>query len=153
MKKKIINTVGAVFAMALVTGMSSCIVNAASGNYTNSDYSYVYKTDGNHKDTQWRNKNCDISNDGIHGYGYIMNSYMETSRVQMYGRNDSSTSSAKVCSSWGSAEHYKHTNINNSFKKSVQNQAKLRITTPSGTSSTYGVWSPDSSKQYSNIIG
>lgn len=125
----------------------------AAGNYTNSNYTYDYKTDGDYKDTNWRNKNCDITNDGIHGYGYAMSSNGDDSKVRMYGRNDSNPGSATTCSGWVPLPHYRHTNINNTFLKSKQNQAKLRIKSSPEKGVTYGVWSPDSSKKYEYIGG
>lgn len=151
MRKKLLGAVGTLLTMALVSGMSFTSVTADSG-YTNTNYMYYDKTNTEgYSLTDWRVKYMDVTNDGYHGYAYIYNSYGDSSKVRMRAKKDTS-SEAVACSNWVIAKYYTHNNIVNTFLKSKYNLARLKVTTPDGTGSTAGVWSPDSSQKYSTIL-
>lgn len=149
-RKKLFSVVGAFAVMVLLAGSSFAEVSA---NYGNTSYQYRYQDDGEHSLTEWREKEYNGSNTP-HGYIYAYCSYGLDSSIAARKKNSGDSTGVK-CTDYVTIPYYKHTNIRNNFNKSSYKYVRLWVRTNSSstTASTYGVWSPDSSQQYSHIVG
>ena len=149
-KKRVLCVAGALAVTVLLAGTS---FRTASADYTNKNYSYEYKYDGEHSSTAWYAKDYNGSNTP-HGYVYAYCSYGLDSSVSVRKRQAGASSGVK-CTEYVTIPYYTHTNIRNDFNKSSYHDVRLWVRTNSSkeNASTFGSWSPDSSRQYSHVVG
>lgn len=152
-KNKMMKITGVILAVALLAGTLPVKASAA-GNFTNETYYYGSSKDGEYADTSWRTKGCALPD--TKGYTYVFNAYDKASKVRLRGCLHNSSNGTRTntdpCSRWSVIPMYQHSSLYNWYNLSSYNEVKLRVSTPEGTGSTGGYWSPDCSKVYT-IIG
>ncbi|MDD7403791.1 MAG: hypothetical protein SO170_06425 [Butyribacter sp.] len=131
---------------------SNSYVSATSGNVKDTVYRYNSKEDGRYSDTGARKKTNSTKVYCICADGY--KSYLSV-RGTGVNRNTDKRMTETRCSKWVSIPKLVQCSVTNTVYEKEYSKARLRVSVnldESGNVSTYGEWSPDSTKNY-HIVG
>lgn len=148
------NRMGIAAALALsmvVSAWQGDTVLSAESSYEDTLYTYQASKDGDYYATEFRKKNYSGS---THPYGYVYAIASEGLDSSVAVRKKNSNGNGVACSNgYVTVPYMTHTCIRNNFVANSDTQVRLRVRTNTNSGITSGYWSPDCSKQYSNIVG
>lgn len=100
--------------------------------------------------TEWRTKE---KNGSVKPYGYVYARCATGSDSSIMVRKKAEGGSGIKATDYVTVPYYVDTQIKNTINVSKYPYVRLRIKTKNKTNFTGGVWSPDSSKLYSHVVG
>lgn len=119
----------------------------ASGNTSNSSYSFYFSGTGATQGTTARAKYTD-------SVCYLRVSYLGLNRMNFYIDGSNSTSGSWVNRTRGgvaTAYYTGHFSIHNYVNENGESYARLTAMSPSGSGTVYGMWSPDSNESNTSL--